>query len=294
MKRLSILFTLSAIILVGSSCTAQAPKAKMTNEVDSLSYAIGLANTQGLKDHLAMRMGVDTAYMADFIKGFIEGSGFDPENKKQAAYMAGIQIGNQIGTNMTDGVNQEFMNMFGNDSTKLVNKANMLAGFIAGVDGKNAKMTIEEANEYFQSTSERLKRVQLEKQYGENREAGIKFLEENKSKEGVVTLPSGLQYKIITEGKGAIPTAESTVKVNYRGTLIDGTEFDSSYKRNMPAEFGVTGVIKGWTQALELMPVGSKWELYVPEELAYGPADRGTIKPFSALIFEVELLEIVK
>ena len=119
-------------------------------------------------------------------------------------------------------------------------------------------------------------------------EAGIK------TKEGVQVTPSGLQYKVIKQGKGAVPTATDKVSVHYRGTLIDGTEFDSSYKRNKPTEFAANQVIKGWTEALTMMPVGSKWELYIPQELAYGSRNQGQIKPFSTLIFEVELLDIVK
>ena len=135
----------------------------------------------------------------------------------------------------------------------------------------------------------------MEKKYAENKAAGEKFLAENATKEGVKTTESGLQYKIIKEGKGAIPTDSSTVKVHYKGTLIDGTEFDSSYKRNAPTSFRADRVIKGWTEALTMMPVGSKWELYIPQELAYGARETGgQIKPFSTLIFEVELLEIEK
>ena len=120
-------------------------------------------------------------------------------------------------------------------------------------------------------------------------------MEENKTKEGVITTESGLQYKVIKAGNGEIPTKESSVKVNYKGTLIDGTEFDSSYKRNAPATFRADQVIKGWTEALTMMPVGSKWELYIPQEMAYGSRETGgLIKPFSTLIFEVELLEIEK
>ena len=128
-----------------------------------------------------------------------------------------------------------------------------------------------------------------------NKKVGADFLEANKAKEGVVTLPSGLQYKILTEGTGPKPTATDTVSCNYRGTLLDGKEFDSSYKRGQPASFPVTGVIKGWTEALQLMPVGSKWQLFVPSDLGYG--DRGAdprsgISPGATLIFEVELLSI--
>jgi len=126
-----------------------------------------------------------------------------------------------------------------------------------------------------------------------NRKVGEEFLAANKTKEGVVTLPSGLQYKILTAGTGAKPTTTDTVSCNYRGTLINGKEFDSSYKRGQPASFQVGGVIKGWTEALQLMPVGSKWQLFIPADLAYG--DRGAggdIGPGETLIFEVELLSI--
>ncbi len=126
-------------------------------------------------------------------------------------------------------------------------------------------------------------------------EEGNAFLEENKAREGVVTTESGLQYEVLKQGDGPIPTAESTVKVHYHGTLIDGTVFDSSVERGEPAQFGVTQVIAGWTEALQLMPVGSKYKLYIPQDLAYGANPRpGVIKPYMALIFEVELLEIVE
>jgi FKBP-type peptidyl-prolyl cis-trans isomerase FklB len=140
----------------------------------------------------------------------------------------------------------------------------------------------------------RQKQQEKMQQAGEaNKKDGEAFLAANKTKEGVVTLPSGLQYKIITAGTGPKPTASDSVVCNYRGTLIDGKEFDSSYKRGQPATFPVSGVIKGWTEALQLMPVGSKWQLFVPSELAYG--DRGSgpdIGPNATLVFEVELLSI--
>ena len=128
-----------------------------------------------------------------------------------------------------------------------------------------------------------------------NRKVGDAFLAENKSKEGVVTLPSGLQYKIITAGTGPKPTASDTVSCNYRGTLISGKEFDSSYKRGQPVSFPVSGVIKGWTEALQLMPVGSKWQLFIPADLAYGDRGAGAdIGPGETLIFEVELISIAE
>jgi FKBP-type peptidyl-prolyl cis-trans isomerase FklB len=167
-------------------------------------------------------------------------------------------------------------------------------GLINGMKGSNIKMTPQEASGYLQSTMQSLQEKKMEKQYGANKEAGENFLRENAKKPGVITTPSGLQYEIIKKGNGPMPTDSSKVKVHYHGTLIDGTVFDSSVERNEPAEFYVNQVIKGWTEALKLMPVGSKFKIYVPYQLAYGSANQGKIKPFSMLIFEVELLSIEK
>lgn len=162
--------------------------------------------------------------------------------------------------------------------------------------GSKLLMTEEEAKAAIVQLQADLHKAQEEKaqQAGDaNRKEGEAFLAANKSKEGVVTLPSGLQYKILTKGDGPIPTASDSVVCNYRGTLINGTEFDSSYKRGEPTTFPVAGVIRGWTEALELMPVGSKWQLFIPPDLAYG--ERGTgadIGPNSTLIFEIELISI--
>ena len=147
---------------------------------------------------------------------------------------------------------------------------------------------------YVRGVAQRKQEERLEKEYSEYKKAGETFLAENAKRPDVVTTESGLQYQIIKAGKGEKPVESSNVKVHYHGTLIDGTVFDSSVERGEPIVFGVTHVIKGWTEALQLMPVGSKWMLYIPQELAYGIADRGTIMPFSALIFEVELIAIEK
>lgn len=146
-------------------------------------------------------------------------------------------------------------------------------------------ITPEEANEIMAKFSQ--------KQQEKKSEPQKQFLEENKAKEGVVEMPSGLQYRIITEGTGPVPTAQDQVKVHYHGSLIDGTVFDSSVDRGEPATFGVTQVIQGWVEALQMMPVGSKWELVIPFNIAYGPQGNRGIPPFATLIFEVELLEIV-
>ncbi len=134
----------------------------------------------------------------------------------------------------------------------------------------------------------------MKAQYQEEIAAGEAYLAENAKREGIVTLPSGLQYEVLRAGNGPTPANTDQVRVHYHGTLTDGTVFDSSVDRGEPATFGVTKVIPGWTEALQLMPVGSKWKLYIPYDLAYGSQDRGTIKPFSTLIFDIELLAIEK
>jgi FKBP-type peptidyl-prolyl cis-trans isomerase len=174
----------------------------------------------------------------------------------------------------------------------------------AFVDSKNGKalMTEEDINAFMQAYVAKRQKVQTEKQaelnkvtYKEWIGKNTDFLAKNKERAGVNVTESGLQYEVIRMGTGPKPTTENTVKVHYVGTLIDSTEFDSSFKRNEPAEFPVSGIIPGWTEALQLMPVGSKFKLYLPEALAYGANGAGElIKPFSTLIFEVELLEIVK
>ena len=288
MKKVSIFMAIAAAASL-ASCTAQAPKANLKTDIDSLSYSIGMAQTQGLKGYLTGRLDVDTAYMAEFIKGLNEGA--NKTSKKDIAYMAGLQIGQQISNQMMKGINQE---LFAGDSTKTISKDNFIAGFIAGTLEKGGAMTMEAAQEYTRTAMETIKAKAMEEKYADNKAAGEKFLAENKAKDGVKTTESGLQYKVITEGKGEIPADTCKVKVNYKGTLIDGTEFDSSYKRNEPATFRANQVIKGWTEALTMMPVGSKWELYIPQELAYGSRESGQIKPFSTLVFEVELLGIEK
>ena len=162
-------------------------------------------------------------------------------------------------------------------------------------DGVPSRLSDEEMQtvmQTFQEQSMAQREEEQKKIAAENAAAGAKFLEENKAKEGVTTTESGLQYRVITEGSGAKPTATDTVTVHYSGKLLDGTEFDSSYARNEPAVFGLNSVIPGWTEGLQLMSEGSKWELVIPSDLAYGPGANGPIPPNSVLVFEVELLEV--
>lgn len=288
MKKVTLIMALAATAGL-ASCTAQSPKADLKTDIDSLSYAIGMARTEGLDQYLAQQ-GIDSTQMADFLKGFNEGS--NKTSKKDVAYMVGMQVGQMVGKQWVEGFNQQ---IFGGDSTQTISRENMLAGFVAGVAGKGGAMTMAKAQEFMNTQMEAIKEKAIAEKYADNKAAGEKFLAENKAKEGIATTPSGLQYKIITKGNGAIPADTSKVKVNYKGTLIDGTEFDSSYKRKEPATFRANQVIKGWTEALTMMPVGSKWELYIPYDLAYGSRETGgPIKPFSTLIFEVELLGIEK
>ena len=278
-----------AIVAAGfTACGNGTPKANLKSDVDSMSYAIGMAQTNGLKEYLVDRLGVDTAYLGEFIKGLNEGANAG-DNKKKAAYYAGIQIGQQISNRMMKGINHE---VFGDDSTKTISLRNFMAGFVSGVTGKNGLMTVDSASNVAQRLIQDIKARELEAQYGENKVAGEKFLADNAKKEGVVTLPSGVQYKVIKEGTGAIPADTSLVKVNYEGRLINDSIFDSSYKRGNPTTFRANQVIKGWTEALCKMPAGSIWEVYIPQELAYGEREQNIIKPFSALIFKIELLEV--
>jgi FKBP-type peptidyl-prolyl cis-trans isomerase FklB len=157
-----------------------------------------------------------------------------------------------------------------------------------GLAGGKTLLTDQEA----QAAVAAMQKELYQKQSAASRKDGEDFLAANKNKEGVVPLPSGLQYKILKTGTGPKPTASDTVLCNYRGTLINGQEFDSSYKRGQPSKFGVTGVIKGWTEALQLMPVGSKWQLFIPSDLAYGDNGQPGIPANSVLIFEIELVSI--
>ncbi|MBR2238670.1 MAG: FKBP-type peptidyl-prolyl cis-trans isomerase [Prevotella sp.] len=281
MKKITYVAAMAIAAATLASCSGNAPKASLKNEVDTLSYAIGVAQSQGLNEYISQRLGVDTAYMAEFVQGVIDGANAG-DDKKKTAYFAGIQIGQQIQGQMVPGINA---NIFSNDSTKNVSLDNILAGFISAILKKDMKMTVEEADSTANAIAANIK-------YGDRKVKNEEYLAENAKKDSVVTLPSGVQYKILKEGNGAQPVDSNQVVVNYEGKLIDGTVFDSSYQRNQPATFGVNQVIAGWQEALKLMPVGSVWEIYIPQEQGYGTRDMGNIPPYSTLIFKVELLEI--
>ena len=273
-----------------TSCGNGTPTANLKSDIDSMSYAMGVSQTQGLKEFLVERMSIDTTYMNDFIKGLNDGANAG-DNKKKAAYYAGIQIGQQISNQMIVGINHE---IFGDDSTKSISLKNFMAGFVAGTTGKGQKMTLEQAQKVAESKMQEVKAKVLEKEYGPNKIAGEKFMAETAKKEGVKPLANGIYYKVIKEGSGAMPKDTSMVKVHYEGRLSDGTVFDSSYERGEPVTLRANQVIKGFTEALVHMPVGSTWEVYIPQEMAYGEREQRQIKPFSPLIFKIELISLGK
>ena len=241
-----------------------------------------------MKDYLVGRMGIDTTYMDEFFRGVNDGANAG-DDKAKAAYYAGIQIGQQVSNQMIKGINHE---IYGEDSTKSISLKNFLAGFIAATAGEKTLFTTADAQIKVQTLMPAVRSKRLLKEFAANKEAGEKFLAENKKKPGVVTLPSGVQYKVIKEGNGPMPKDTSMVKVQYEGKTIDGKVFDSSYSRKEPAKFRANQIIKGWTEALVHMPVGSVWEVYIPQDKAYADQESGPIKPFSTLIFKIELLGI--
>ena len=289
-----------AVIVSGAFTTANAEKkgkkkqnvatpvetVTLKTSSDTLSYAAGKFHTEGLAPFLKSKYGIDEKDMDDVIRG-VEDMLNTGLNNKSKAYAAGMQIAMMVDENMIPYRKQEFKNYKDSINTALFNK-----GFIASLKKDNSVLADSIAKSYFNNAVEDNKNTINMKRKKE----GEMFLMENAKKEGVVTLPDGLQYKVLTAGTGAKPTDADRVVVKYEGKTIDGKVFDSSYKRNpQTTTFGVTQVIKGWTEALKLMPVGSKWEVYIPYNLAYGERGAGQqIKPYDALIFTVELVDIEK
>ena len=282
------LFVTLSVVVSLFSCTAQTPKANLKTQVDSLSYALGadLLYNQGLEQYLD-RLGISEKHKADFVKGLQEGFKADTANKSEYARLIGIGIGQQMATQQLPQMNT---GIFGKDAEEAIDKSLFIAGIADEYLGKGGKIDKTEIHGLIESTVKQLQETKNEKAKTENQ----KFLDENKSKEGVVTLPSGLQYKVVTEGTGEKPTsAEDTVKVNYIGKTIDGKEFDSNTDKENPATFPLNRVIAGWTEGMQLMSAGSKYIFYIPYNLGYGEQGAGqNIAPFSTLIFEVDLLDV--
>lgn len=289
------IIVLALLVCMSASAAKKVKKSKkqeVAEKVDTIpmrdfSYAFGMAQTNGLMGYLVQRMGVDTAYIAHFLSGF-DTPEMDEEAKQMKAYIVGKEIRQQVESQIVPQVNKQI-----NDSVDLLDKSRFIEGFRAAIAG-NATISLDSAQAVSNKQMEYYNKVKMEAKYGKNRADGEAFLKANAKKDSVQTTPSGLQYKVLVAGTGEKPKATDRVKVNYEGHLIDGTEFDSSYKRNQPATFACNQVIKGWTEALTMMPVGSKWEVYIPQELGYGAREAGKIPPLSTLIFTVELLEIVK
>ena len=284
MRKIS-LFAIMAIIASAIVSCGKSYKANLHTDIDTLSYAIGIANGGQMKGYL-MQQGIDTMYLADFVKGFKEGTKAGGD-KKQAAYYAGLEMGMR----MSSGINSQ---IFGDDEEYKVSANNLVAGIVAGVKGDTTVMNPETIMPQIDGMAKSIHDKVMQKKYSGNKEAGEKFLAENAKKEGVKTLPSGVQYRVIKTGEGAIPADTARVKLHYEGKTIDGEVFDSSYKRGQAIEMMVRQNIPGFAEAITHMPVGSTWEVYIPAEQAYGDRDMGQIKPYSTLIFKIELLEILK
>lgn len=278
---------LLAAAIAFSSCTYTKPL-KMTSDVDTLSYMLGVTNTQGLEEYIENSLKVDSYNMDEFYKGFKQGS--DGLSEKQKAYIAGVQIGQQVHERIFNGLNAQ---IFDDDKEEGLSLELFLRGFKHSLKNPE-KVSLTYAQKYIDDNMGRIKSRSQARHYAEQIKEEELFFSENALKEGIIRTDSGIQYRIIKEGTGSVPSDKSTVIVNYRGKLIDGTEFDSSYSRKEPSEFDVDKVIKGWTEVLTMMPAGSIWEVFIPSSLAYGADGSGIIPPYSPLIFEIELIEICK
>ena len=300
----TIALALTALVVSASFSTLEAGKKKkkdkeqapvellapvvLTNGCDTLSYAAGGALTNGLVPYL-LQQGVDTAYMADFVVGLrqaVAQQQIAKNDPREKARIAGAQIANQLVQGMLPNVRRDFT-----DTPDTLIEEVFFRGFTDAVMADSTVMTQKRAEALFKEKQKVNKEARTEKLT----KAGREFLEENGKKEGVITTASGLQYKVLVEGEGEVPQRTDKVKVHYEGRLIDGTVFDASSKHGTePASFRADQVIKGWTEALTMMPVGSKWQLFIPQHLAYGERQTGQIPPYSTLIFDVELVGIDK
>ena len=306
MKKISFMALTAIMAISMASCNqARPPKAELKTDLDTLSYTLGAQLGDQVKNSnmLSDRYHLDSTYYSEFLRGVNEAF-HAADDKKKLAYFVGLQVGSDLSSQYLSEVEKIYF--FDGDTTKTFSRDNFLSAFYDVFYGNKPLVEQEAMQKLFTTFNMTMRQkapayeeakqaAEMEKEFGENRKAGEKFLEENKKKEGVQTTPSGLQYKVLKAGTGKVPTTEQTVKVEYEGRLIDGTVFDSSKNHDDgTVSFPLNGVIPGWTEALSMMPVGSEWELYIPQELAYGSRNTGQIKPFSALIFNVKLLDIVE
>ncbi|MBR1687917.1 MAG: FKBP-type peptidyl-prolyl cis-trans isomerase [Prevotella sp.] len=297
------LILLALVILTGAAFnTAEAKKkkdkkkatpvavvpVKLLNSSDSLSYAAGMTIAPNFLQYLQQVEKVDTAYYNDVLRGYNDFLA-QKDDPKFRAYAAGLSAANQISGPTVDKMRRDFTDTPDTIVATLVER-----GFADGISGDTTVFKNNTAaNKFFRQRGEENRQIREEKLYGANKRAGQEFLRQNARRDSVVTLPSKLQYKVLVKGNGPIPKKTDEVQVYYEGRLIDGTVFDSHRSDGgKPATFRPTQVIKGWTEALTMMPVGSKWQLYIPQELAYGKRAAGKIPPYSTLIFDVELVGI--
>ncbi len=262
--------------VVKGKCIYKVQTIALNNQNDSINYAFGYLNGNEVSRYVLL---LDTTGQKtkDFITNVNKGLKSTLKNPQI------VNMGEQIGKNIKS---QEAQGLIGEPSLA-TDFVLIKQGFINGLLGFVEQMDGTQAGEYIQTTMDNIK-------YGSVKEDGEKFLAENALREGVTTTESGLQYEVIKMGRGKKPAATDRVKVHYHGTLIDGTVFDSSVERGEPIVFGLNQVIKGWTEGVQLMPIGSKFRFYIPQELGYGAQNAGSIPPYSTLIFEVELLGIEK
>ncbi len=262
--------------------TESSQPVELTTAPDSLSYAAGMAFTMGLNEYLEQQLGVAPNQMENVIRGFNDAIAHENDSAF-SAYAAGMQVAEMLKTRMLTGLKKEF------DGVEIQNSL-VYAGFADALANNHSIYTDSAAQKYFSDA----RKNHEESKNKVTKEAGETFLAQNKQKPGVITTPSGLQYKVLKEGNGPVPTLTDKVRVVYEGKTLDGNVFDATSKHGKDSDvFGVSGLIKGWTEALIKMPVGSKWELYIPQELAYGERGAGKdIKPYSALVFTLELLGI--
>lgn len=279
---------IAAAAIMAGSCGHKAPKADLKSEADTLAYAFGLSQAEGLKQAMQQN-GVDSTMYSEFYKGLAEGAKIKADDKGMQAYMFGLQMGQVISQRMVPGLNQE---CFGADSTQTISLQNLMAGLLSGVNGEKASMTPEQA----QATVERIMKAMKAEANKDAIAAADAFMKKYASNKEYQQLgKTGIYYKVIKEANGQKPTDESAVKVNYEGKNMEGKVFDSSYERKEPATLPLAQVIPGWKEALKAMPVGSTWEIVIPYNLAYGEQGAGDkIPAYSPLVFKVELLSIEK
>ena len=261
----------------------QALTPALRQEADDMFYAAGIAQTDGLETYLGNTMNVNKTHISDFIRGLKEVS-FSEQTKQRHAYFAGIQIGNQIASQMLNGIEKKVFNELSVGEVRKKRLQCFLDGFTDGFNN-SGKYTVEKAQDIANKIMVKIKKETTGGQHKKNKERGERFLANNKTKPDVHVLPSGVQYKIIKKGTGRKPRNSSKVKVHYEWKTIYGNIFDSSYKRGEAITLKCNQVIEGWADALRNKPSGSVWEVYIPQELAYAGEEKEDIKPYSALIF---------